>query len=164
MRRKFLIPILLNSAIISIAANCYVWVWHQPKVLYALIPLFLYATVLSGAFNIKSRRPAICMHGTVLLYAFCIALMASIGCQLWPAVRYLQSDYMTFIWNLVVCIAVLGIVFWEGILCVYFTSAQLGFWLRLLGLICGMFPPAIIEEDAACYQNDNIEDVRDKGC
>ena len=49
---------------------------------------------------------------------------------------------MTFVWSLIVCIAVNAVVFWAGIICVYLTSTQLGVKLRIIGIICGMMPIA----------------------
>ena len=39
-----------------------------------------------------------------------------------------------------VCFAVNFIVFWDGIICVYLTSTQLGAKWRIIGAICGLIP------------------------
>ncbi|MBQ5865739.1 MAG: triacylglycerol lipase [Oscillospiraceae bacterium] len=58
------------------------------------------------------------------------------------ATQTIPDDHMTLVWSLVLCAGVLFVVFWVGILCVYLTSAQLGFRLRLIGLLCGLIPIA----------------------
>ena len=142
MKTKFTISVLLNAIIVSFIANSYILIKHIPQTLFVIIPLFLIVNIFAGSFisNIKNRKLSICQHGTILLYAFYISLIFSLVYQISFAVKNIPNDYMTVIWNVVFCIIVNGIVFWNGIICVYTTSTQLGLNWRIIGLICGMIP------------------------
>ncbi len=140
MKAKFVISAALHSLIISFIANSFVFIRAYPKSLFAIIPIFLLVNMFAGAFVVKTKRSKICLHGTILLYAFCVALVFSILCQILLAVQSLPDDHMTLVWSLALCVGVLFIVFWVGMLCVYLTSAQLGFRLRLIGVLCGLIP------------------------
>lgn len=142
MKEKFVFSAVIHSLIISLIANSFVLIQQQPQILWGIIPVFLFVGIFAGTFIAKGKRSKICLHGTILLYAFYFSLIVSIPYQISLAVQSIPGDYMTWIWSLVLCAGVLFIVFWIGILCVYLTSAQLGFRLRLLGLVCGLIPIA----------------------
>lgn len=140
MKAKFILSVILNSLIVSFMANSFVLIRQYPKSLFAIIPLFLLILLFAGVFVVKTRRSKVCLHGTVLLYAFCVAVVFSILYHILLAVQTLPGDHKTLLWSGVLCVGVLFVVFWVGILCVYLTSAQLGFRLRLIGALCGLIP------------------------
>ena len=49
---------------------------------------------------------------------------------------------MLFIGSVILCFCVNYVIFWNGIICVYLTSEQLGFKIRVIGIVCGMIPVA----------------------
>lgn len=140
MKTIFALSAVFHSLIISLIANCFVFVRQYPGSLYGIVPVFLFSCIFAGAFIVKTRRSRICLHGTVLLYAFCAAMVVSTIFHIFLAVQTISGDYMKLVWSLVMCAGVLFVAFWVGILCVYLTSAQLGFRLRLMGLLCGLIP------------------------
>ena len=140
MKSKLVLSAVVHSIIIGILANSFLLIRACPSVLFALVPLFLLACIFSGASWVKAPTSRSCLHGTILLYAFCIALAISILYHIPLAIWTIPADYMTLVWSGAVCVGVLFVVFWIGILCVYLTSAQLGFRLRLKGLLCGLIP------------------------
>ena len=140
MKAKFIWSAVIHSIAVSFFANCYLIIQRYPDSLYGLIPLFLLTCCVSGAAWVKAPTSRCCLHGTILLYAFCTALVVSILCHIPIALLTLPGDYMTMVWSAAACAGVLFVVFWVGILCVYLTSAQLGFKLRLKGLLCGLIP------------------------
>lgn len=142
MKTKLFLSAAIHSLIIGFLANSYLLIRAFPGSLYGLVPLCLLAYCVSGAFLVKTPRSRACLHGTVLLYAFCVSVVLSILCHIPLAVHTIPDDYMTLVWSGLLCIGVLFVVFWVGILCVYLTSAQLGFRLRLMGILCGMIPIA----------------------
>ena len=142
MKTRFVIFTILHTLIISFLANSFLMIRQQPNILYALIPVFLLTCVFAGTSCAATKRAKVCFHGTVLLYAFCTGVVLSAIYHILLAVQTIPGNHMTFIWSLVQCVGVLFVVFWVGILCVYLCSSQLGFRLRLLGLICGMIPIA----------------------
>lgn len=142
MKARFVIFTILHTLIIGFLANSFLLIRQQPNILYALIPAFLLTCVFAGTSCAATKRAKVCFHGTVLLYAFCAGVVLSAIYHILLALRTIPGDYTTFVWSLVQCVGVLFVVFWVGILCVYLCSSQLGFRLRLLGLICGMIPIA----------------------
>ena len=134
----------LYSITISFISNSYALVRQAPLSLFALIPVFLFVNVFAGRFILKTKRKSlkICCHGTVLLVSFYISLIVSAVCQTVIAVKTVPDDYMLFIRSLVFCVCIHFVIFWNGIICVYLTSTQLGIKIRTVGIICGMIPIA----------------------
>ena len=110
--------------------------------LYVIAFVFVVIILFAGVLipYLKNKKLAICQHGTVLLYAFYFSTVASTVCQTILAFKTIPYDYITFVWSLVVCIAVNFIIFWVGIICIYLTSTQLGAKWRIIGAICGLIP------------------------
>ena len=135
---------VIYSAAISLIANSYVLIAQMPQSLFVLIPVLLLINLFAGLWGVKtgSKRLKICCHGSVLLIAFCASVVASVIFQIIVAAKTIPSDYMTFIWSLVLCICVNFVVFWNGIICVYLTSTQLGIKIRVIGAVCGLIPVA----------------------
>ena len=123
-------------------ANSFLFIRQCPERLFVIVPVFLLVILFAGAFVVKTKRSRICLHGTVLLYAFCTATLFSIPYHICLAQQTIPGNHMTLVWSLVQCVGILAVVFWVGILCVYLTSAQLGFRLRLIGALCGLIPVA----------------------
>lgn len=142
MKARFILSIALHSLIISFMANSFLFIRQCPERLFVIVPVFLLVILFAGAFVVKTKRSRICLHGTVLLYAFCTATLFSIPYHICLALRTIPGNHMTLVWSLVQCVGILAVVFWVGILCVYLTSAQLGFRLRLIGALCGLIPVA----------------------
>ena len=142
MKARFVVSIVLHSLVVAFLANCFVFVRQDLRSLFVCIPLFLIVLFFAGNFMLKTIRSGVCLHGTVLLYTFCFGLIFSAVYHILLAVYTLPGDHMTLVWSLVQCAGVLFVVFWVGILCVYFASAQLGFRLRAIGLACGLIPIA----------------------
>ena len=142
MKVKFVLSAVFHSLIVGLIANSFVFIRQYPKSLLGIVPAFLLTCICAGAFIAKTRRSRICLHGAVLLYAFCASTVLGIPYHIFLAVQTIPGDYMTLVWSLVLWVGVLFAVFWVGILCVYLTSAQLGFRLRLIGLLCGLIPIA----------------------
>ena len=144
MKTKFALTVFIYSFIISFIANSYVFIKQLPQVLFVIIPVFLFINVFAGVFIFKTKniRLKICQHGTVLLYSFFVSIILSSVYQVLLGIKSIPNDYLDFILSLIVCIVVNFIVFWNGIICAYATSTQLGLKLRVIGAICGIVPLA----------------------
>lgn len=142
MKTKFCLTTLFYSLIVAFFSNSFVLIRQYPASLFAIIPVFLFVAVWAGTFLTKTLRNKICLHGTILLYAFCAGLAASVIFQTRLALQTLPGDPKTLIWSLLLCVGVLSTVFWIGILCVYLFSCQLGSRLRIIGAVCGLIPIA----------------------
>ncbi len=142
MKARFIFSVLLNALLVSVFANCYLWIKQVPQSIWVLVVAFVLVNLLAGTVLLFMKNPKalICQHGTVLLYAFYGSLGVSVMYQIILAVKTLPGDYMTLLWSLAVFVGVLFVVFWNGILCVYLTSSQLGIKWRVVGLACGLIP------------------------
>lgn len=140
----FVFALILYSVIISFIANSYAFVQQSPQILFLLIPIFLFVNTFAGCSILKTKRKSlkICCHGTVLLVSFYISIIISAICQIIIATKTIPNNYMLFVWSLVFCVCVNFVIFWNGIICVYLTSTQLGIKIRVIGIICGMIPIA----------------------
>jgi triacylglycerol lipase len=128
--------------LISVLLNSYVLVKHEPYLLIAVIPLFILANILPGISprGTKKLRIRLCNHGTVLLSVFVFSLVPSAVWHVFLAFRYVPGEYMQLIYSALYCIAASAIIFWNGIICVYCTSTQMGIKWRVYGALCGMIP------------------------
>jgi triacylglycerol lipase len=128
--------------LISVLLNSYVLVNHEPYLLIAVIPLFILANILPGISprGTKKLRIRLCNHGTVLLSVFVFSLVPSAVWHVFLAFRYVPGEYMQLIYSALYCIAASAIIFWNGIICVYCTSTQMGIKWRVYGALCGMIP------------------------
>ena len=135
---------ILYAAAISFIANSYAIVLQEPQSLFFLVPIFLFINVLAGCSILKTKRKSlkICCHGTVLLVSFYISILISVIYQIILVIKTIPNNYMLFVWSLVLCVCVNFVIFWNGIICVYLTSTQLGIKIRVIGIICGMIPIA----------------------
>ena len=124
----FVFAFILYAVAISFIANSYVFVQQAPQSLFFLIPIFLFVNIFAGCFLLKTKRKSlkICCHGTVLLVSFYISVIVSIIYQIIIAIKTIPDNYMLFVWSLIFCICVNLVIFWNGIICVYLTSTQLG--------------------------------------
>lgn len=144
MKTVYAIRVLIYSVIISFIANSYVFIKQMPESIWVIIPAFILTNLFAGTLRLKTnnKKLKICHHGTLLLCSFYISVVISIVCHIVLAVKSVPSNYMTFVFSLILCICVNAVVFWNGIICVYLTSTQLGLKIRLIGIICGMIPIA----------------------
>jgi len=142
MKRYITLPYIMNFILISFLLNSYMVVRTAPYILILLIPLFLLLNILPGMNpkGTKSLRLKICNHGTLVLMMFIGSLIPSLIWHAVLAVLTIPHSYMELVWSAVYCIIASAILFWNGILCVYFTSTQMGIKWRVIGLICGMIP------------------------
>lgn len=135
---------VIYSAIISFIANSFPFIKSTTQSLFIIIPVFVLINVFAGVFtiNVKSFKLKVCNHGTILLTVFYISVIVSAVYHIILGIKTIPTDYMTFVWSALICFGVNFIVFWNGIICVYITSTQLGIKLRVMGIICGMIPVA----------------------
>jgi triacylglycerol lipase len=141
MKWKFAMAGLLYAAVIGFIANSFLLVRQAPLALLIMIPVFVWVNICAGSrvTKIANKRFRICQHGTVLLCGFYISVILSTVFQIWYA---FHGDGWSVVWSILFCTIVHCIVFWNGILCVYLTSTQLGIKLRTIGILCGIIPIA----------------------
>lgn len=128
--------------LISFLLNCYMLIKSFPYLLILTIPAFILMNVLPGIRPCGTKKLLIklCNHGTVLLTLFIFSLIPSL---LWHAVlafKLLPSGYLDLIFSALYCIILSALLFWNGIICVYCSSTQMGIKMRVIGALCGMIP------------------------
>ena len=91
-------------------------------------------------------------YGNTCLRLFLIGTAFSVVAQilLWTS---FTLSFLQWLVSLLVCICVLALTFWIGIICVYCSSVQLGIKWRIIGAVCGLIP---IAQLVALFQILNI--------
>lgn len=142
MKKQSLFTNIIYSLLFGLVANSYILISKNLKALFFIIPIFLFINIFAGLSNPKTRkkRLKICHHGAVLLLIFQISTVISIIYHIDLAFYTIPNDYLSFIWSSLLCIFFEALLFWNGIICVYLTSVQLGIKQRVIGIVCGMIP------------------------
>jgi len=141
--KRYATPVnILYFLCMSFLLCSYLLVKAAPFTLIFIIPLFLLLNILPGICpaGTKSLRLKLCNHGTLLLTVFVGSLVPSLLWHTVLAFLTIPQAYMDFVWSAVYCIVGSAILFWNGILCVYCTSTQMGIKWRVIGILCGMIP------------------------
>lgn len=141
--KRYLTPAgIFYFLLTSLLVNSYMLVKAFPFALPAIIAAFVLLNLLPGMKpkGTKLLRLRFCNHGTLLLAIFVWSLIPSIVWHAVLAFLTIPNAYMDLVWSLVYCIVASAILFWNGIICVYCTSSQMGIKWRLIGALCGMIP------------------------
>ena len=80
-------------------------------------------------------------YGNASLRLFLVGTAFSVFVQILVGILF-SASLLQWLVSLLVCICVLALTFWIGIICVYCTSVQLGIKWRIIGAICGLIPIA----------------------
>lgn len=142
MKRYLTLYCIIYFVLMSILLNSYMLVKLSPLMLLIIIPLFIALNLFAGTklTCTTSLRLKICNHGTLLLTVFVCSLIPSLIWHTVLAFLTIPNSYMDLIWSAVYCIVGSAILFWNGIICVYCTSTQMGIKWRVIGALCGMIP------------------------
>lgn len=140
--------ILLLSNILTVVKIVDIGSFKVPAFILLLL-WFLCINISPSPVNkkLETKRLKRCANGRELLIMFLISTVISIiycivgffGIYGIPGIK---DDFKLWLLNVLVIILVENTVFWNGIIRVYLTSEQLGFRIRVWGLICGMIPIA----------------------
>lgn len=153
---------ILSALAVFAAAVCYIPLLESLlplAVLYALIPLFLtvnalpyllYAriprplggkpTLLSFTHSRRSLRS--CAHGVEMLHVFLLSTVLTVAYHLIRLPMLWQGQWAAWLISAGIAFLVEAVVFWNGMICVYVYSIQLGIKWRIVGALCGMIPIA----------------------
>lgn len=127
---------------LSVISNSFALLRIYPKLLYIMIPVFIIINVIPGIFDLKTRsvRLRVTNHGVNTLSIFAASIIPCVIFHVVYAFFVIPGSYMRLIWSLLFCVVCEGIYFWNGIICVYCTSIQLGIDLRVKGALSGIVP------------------------
>lgn len=134
----------LLTIMICLPANCAVLIWNTrtPFLIPVFTAMFLAANIIPSL--LRWQFPyfllRLCYHGATCLKLFLATCVISAVYHIVAAFYLLPSQWILFLISAVICILVEAIIFWNGIICVYCTSVQLGIRHRVIGLLCGMIP------------------------
>lgn len=128
--------------IVTLFAIGYIYIAQNASWLFVLIPSFLAINIFTGFQNkeIQSMRLRVCYHGGCMLVIFAVSVVVAVLWHLLALFTFWRGDYASLLWSAVLCIVIESIVFWNGMICVYCTSVQLGIRRRVLGFLCGLIP------------------------
>lgn len=137
-----IVSYFLYSLVLGCIACSYILVADHLYLLIFLVPLFVFINLFAGTKLLSSSklRLKICQHGAVLLIVFELSMIISILYHIVLAFFTIPDNYQTLLYSMLTCTVVEGMVFWNGVICVYCTSLQLGVGQRIIGVICGLIP------------------------
>lgn len=132
------------AAILFLTANIPSLTYFNWNALWSipLLLIFIAINIFPSKVNrsMPRRRHRICADGCELLILFLMSAAASILYMLavipvfWPDAKGL------WLWNILTVVTAEALVFWNGIIRVYSTSAQIGLKWRIIGIACGWIP------------------------
>ncbi len=142
MKRNITPACIMYFILMSLLLNSYMAVKASPFLLWFIIPLFILLNALVGIKpkGTRNLRLRLCNHGNLLLTVFVCSLIPSVIWHIVLAFHTIPNTYMDLVWSMVYCIVASAILFWNGIICVYCTSTQMGIKWRIIGALCGMIP------------------------
>lgn len=153
---------VLSALVIALGAICYVPMRSGAipvASLYALVPLYLFANalpymlyrgipkpsdgrrhILSPGHSRHSLRS--CAHGVEMLHIFLLSTGISVVYHLIRLPLLWTGRWAEWLVSAAIAVGVLAVVFWNGMLCLYIFSVQLGIRWRVIGALCGLIPIA----------------------
>ncbi len=134
---------LFCAVLIFIAANTYLLSAYFPFPRPLIVLFFLAANALPlvSFRRYPSYKFRVCNHGVACLKIFLLSTAGTVTLQLYALFSSLYANWVKALLGILLCTVVEALIFWNGILCVYLTSIQLGIKLRILGAVFGMIPP-----------------------
>ncbi|MBQ2863634.1 MAG: triacylglycerol lipase [Clostridia bacterium] len=128
----------------SFCANCYILMKLSPLYTAIAAVIFLYLNFCAGMFSPKTTNPhmKITNHGSVTLYVFMWSVLFSAAYHIILAICLKGTNNDSLLYSCAVCFVCHFVLFWNGIICVYLCSYELGIKHRVIGALCGMIPIA----------------------
>lgn len=138
---------IVQSILVFISANCLLpiraaengWLAAVAVVLFIaanVLPIIISPSVTKGA------RLRVCFHGVACLKAFAVSCVLSVIYH-FAIIRLLFSgSWALWLWSALICVLAHTVLFWNGMICSYCASVQLGIRHRAIGLLCGFIPIA----------------------
>lgn len=135
---------LIYAGVVFVVANAY---QIKPDFFRLFFLVFVLVNFIPSFFNriLKTKKLRNCADGCELLKIFLISAACSIayfaaGCMGKISVLTPMENPKAWIVNTILAIIVEAVVFWNGIIRIYLSSAQLGMKWRIIGAVCGMIP------------------------
>lgn len=132
---------IINTLLVFAAANCTVLIaeigamWYIPFA----AAIFIFANIMP-LIGVSGERMAACRHGASTLKIFLASATMSIVYHITAAFFMFPEKWKLWLLSAAICTVAEAILFWNGMICVYCSSVQLGIKLRVLGALFGMVP------------------------
>ncbi len=153
---------VLSALLVALGAVCYLPMRDgviPVTSLYVLIPLYLLCNALPyllyraipkpnggkhGILSLCHSRHTLrsCAHGVETIRIFLLATGISVVYHLIRLPLLRTGRWADWLISAAIAVGVLAVVFWNGMLCLYIYSVQLGIRWRVIGALCGMIPIA----------------------
>jgi triacylglycerol lipase len=155
-----LINRILAAAVVAAVAVCYLPLYHgrlSTAWLAILLPLYLLIQpipyllyrripgagegrkhILSPSHTRHSLR--CCAHGVETLRVFLLSTAVAVVYHLAYLPFWSEEGWREWLLSAAVAVAAEAVVFWNGMLCLYLYSVQLGVRRRVVGALCGLIP------------------------
>ena len=142
MVKKDYIKFFIYLSVLTVLVNGFCLIYFLPFLLIPLLLIFIFINLFAGTIlnPIKNFRLKCCYHGAYLLFLFQISTLLSILFHIISAFFLIPQKWWVFILSIIFCYCLEFVIFWNGILCVYLTSVQLGLKQRFFGILCGRIP------------------------
>ncbi len=144
MQKRILIAASIYGVLHALLSNSYL-LWREYTLGY-VIAAFLFIAMNIGAgmllMRTRSKRLRFLCHGTVLLLAFCLSVIYALVVHIMLLFGIGTFGWKAYLLSALFCTVLHFLLFWNGILCVYLTSIQIGIKIRVIGALCGMIPIA----------------------
>ena len=140
MKKCFPFLLTLYTVIFSFTVNCFSLIDGSAVMTVISLAVFSVLTLFMGAFSIKTvkTRLRICFHGAAALIVFQASTAVAVTVHaVWLV---LGIEGTKFWYSAIFCFILEFLLFWNGILCVYFASYKLSFKQRLKGVLVGLIP------------------------
>jgi len=133
---------VLNVVLMTVTANCYFACKANPWLIPVFLAVFLIANLLPffSKKGIPGFRLKVCNHGYHCLRQFLCSVILSVLCHIALLFYCIPDRVIDLLLSMLVCFLVEAVFFWNGMICLYCTSAQLGVRERVIGAACGMIP------------------------
>lgn len=133
---------IIYLLVFGFLTNCYVLTSQSGWIFAVSVIAFLMFNAVCGIFlcSSKIKRLKFLYHGTTLLTSFCVSVVISVALSILMLANIIPCTKDQMIGNIIYCIITELILFWNGIICVYLTSVQLGIKTRMIGILCGPIP------------------------
>lgn len=139
---------LLNIAIITALANCFIYIKNTGNIALLLILIFLSSVInifpSFASIKIPKFRLKVAYDGCELLIIFLVSVIICVIYHIKMAFVCIPQEWSEWLISLLIAVAVEFVLFWNGIIRVYCTSVQLGITKRILGAVLGWIPIANI--------------------
>lgn len=135
---------LVYSLIIFMASNFFV-IKNVTSLYWIFLLLYIIVNIFPTFVLPRTRRLKTCARGNALLMEFLGSAVLSVLLFILGFTRLLTVENMfqnprLWIINTLLAIVLEAVVFWNGMLRIFFSSEQLGIKTRVIAVVCGMIP------------------------